>query len=477
MTMLNTNTTYDTLNYQSGPAGPVGPGWVTNNRDPTTADSSYQSGTLWLNTVTGNYFQLTNPATVTWTLQGNLLGPVGPQGPIGNTGATGPQGPVGPTGATGPQGATGPAGPYGPGWVSFPRDPTTSDAGYAVGTLWVNNQTGTFFQLSQNPPVVWAPQGNIKGPTGPAGPAGPQGVAGPVGATGPQGATGSIGPPGATGPAGPTGPQGPVGPTGTTGSQGPAGPPGTTGAQGPAGPVGAQGPAGSQGNPGAQGAPGPAGPVGPAGPQGQTGLQGPAGLGLNILGEVANQASLPVQPVPQNDAYTTADTGHLWTSNGSAWIDTGLVRGPAGPSGPIGPQGSPGPQGPAGVAGAAGAQGPAGPTGPPGPVGPQGPQGPQGAPGDPFGTPVLAVGSMIHWRPPPAVYDRYGLCKPAVVLYVADQLNNLVNCVVLGTHGSPVIFFDKVPEGTGDGQWHYISACPYADVLLIAGVTNGYIGH
>jgi Collagen triple helix repeat (20 copies) len=477
VTQLTGTTTYDTFTYSSGPAGPTGPGWTSAPRDPTTADNTQQLGTLWVNSQTGDYFQLTSigPPPV-WTFQGNLKGPIGNTGPAGPTGAQGPTGATGSQGPTGPQGPLGPVGPAGPGWVSLPRDPTTSDGGYQQGTLWINNQTGTFFQLQTVIPVLWVAQGNIIGPRGPAGPNGPAGPQGPVGATGATGPQGQIGPAGPAGPTGAQGATGPAGPTGNTGAQGPVGPAGATGPAGPAGSVGAQGPPGAQGNPGAQGAPGPAGPVGPTGPQGQPGLQGPAGLGLNILGTVPTESLLPAQPIPQNDAYTTVDTGHLWTSSGTAWIDTGLVRGPAGPGGPIGPQGDPGPQGPAGVAGAAGAQGPAGPMGPAGPAGSQGPQGPQGPPGDPFGTPVLAIGSMVHWRPPPAVYDRYGLCKPAVVLYVVDATNNLVNCAVLGSHGSPVIFRDQVLEGTGDSQWHFISACPYTDVLPRVGATNGFIG-
>jgi hypothetical protein len=41
-------------------------------------------------------------------------GPIGPQGPKGDTGATGPVGPQGPKGDTGATGATGPQGPAGP---------------------------------------------------------------------------------------------------------------------------------------------------------------------------------------------------------------------------------------------------------------------------------------------------------------------------------------------------------------------------
>ena len=168
-------------------------------------------------------------------------------------------------------------------------------------------------------------------------------------------------------------------------------------------------------------------------------------------------SQLPAQPQPTNDAWTTVDTGHLWTSNGTAWVDSGLVRGPAGANG------AQGPVGPTGPAGATGSVGPAGPQGAQGPAGPQGPTGPQGAPGDPFGTPALAIGVVVHWRPPPATFDRYGLCKPAVTTEAFSA--TMINAIVLGSSGSPVLFYDHIPSGTADGQWHFISDCPYAQAL------------
>lgn len=131
------------------------------------------------------------------------MGPAGPQGPIGLTGATGP---------AGADGAVGPAGPQGP-----------------IGLTGATGATG--------------PQGPIglTGATGATGPAGPQGPIGLTGATGPQGPiglTGPIGPTGAVGPTGPAGPQGPIGLTGPAGPQGPAG------LMGPIGPMGPMGPAG-----------------------------------------------------------------------------------------------------------------------------------------------------------------------------------------------------------------------------------------
>ncbi|CAB5079528.1 hypothetical protein UFOVP143_5 [uncultured Caudovirales phage] len=64
-------------------------------------------GDYYLNTTNGDVYLKTGVST--WTLQGNFLGPMGPQG------NTGPQGPTGPLGPTGPTGAMGPTGPNGPG--------------------------------------------------------------------------------------------------------------------------------------------------------------------------------------------------------------------------------------------------------------------------------------------------------------------------------------------------------------------------
>lgn len=49
-----------------------------------------------------------------WISQGQLQGPIGPEGPQGPAGQTGPQGPIGETGPQGPEGPTGPQGPAGP---------------------------------------------------------------------------------------------------------------------------------------------------------------------------------------------------------------------------------------------------------------------------------------------------------------------------------------------------------------------------
>jgi hypothetical protein len=263
---------------------------------------------------------------------------------------------------------------------------------------------------------------------GTAPPAAPWGLLAQQGALGPQGVQGPVG---ATGPTGPQGVQGVQGPTGPTGIQGPQGPAGTTG---------------------------------PAGPT------GPPGLGYTIKGQINDYHSLPSQPQPVGDAYQTLVDSHIWYSTGTVWLDLGPIEGPTGPQGPQGATGIQGPQGAQGVQGIPGVPGAVGPTGPPGPQGATGPRGPQGTPGDPYGTPILAIGSIVHWRPHEVTYDRYGLCKPAVVLGVWSEYYNLLNLHVLGTFGGPTPLLDQVPTGAAPGQWHFIPDCPYGMTFHTAGV-------
>lgn len=237
--------------------------------------------------------------------------------------------------------------------------------------------------------------------------------------------------------------------------------------------TGPQGAAGPQGPQGIQGVPGAQGPMGP---------QGPAGTGLNIQGSVNTAANLPAQPQPLNDAYITLDTGHIWVSDGSTWNDVGPFVGPTGPQGAPGPAGVQGPmgaQGPQGVPGPSGAPGATGPTGAPGP---EGPRGPKGDPGDPYGTPTLAIGAIVHWRPWDMTPHHYGLCKPAVVLGVWDEYHNELALYVLGIPGGPAPMIDRCYTGHGPGQWHYISDCPHgftinqpAYVQSMRAASNGHI--
>jgi len=120
-----------------GFTGPAGPGWKVYQRNPAAGEATGDPvGTLWFNSVTGQFFRLdsTSP-TYTWTSMGYVVGqqgpvgPQGPQGPIGPTGLTGATGPQGPQGATGaggpqgPQGLTGPPGAQGPIGPTGPQGP------------------------------------------------------------------------------------------------------------------------------------------------------------------------------------------------------------------------------------------------------------------------------------------------------------------------------------------------------------------
>jgi hypothetical protein len=93
---------------------------------------------------------------------------------------------------------------------------------------------------------------------------------------------------------------------------------------------------------------------------------------------VATSSALPAQPKPSGDGWITTDTGHLWVSNGAAWVDAGNITGPPGPTGPTGSTGATGATGPAGPPGPTGNTGNTGNTGPQGTTGPVGPQGPIG---------------------------------------------------------------------------------------------------
>lgn len=245
----------------------------------------------------------------------------------------------------------------------------TPPAAPAVGT---NRQPGKLWVDTANLSIsYWDGTAKAWVNTSSTGPVGPQGPQGPQGIQGIQGV------------AGPTGPAGPTGLTGPAGPVGPAGPAGLTGPAGPAGPTGLTGPQGVQGI---------AGPQGPQGPQGN---QGPAGIGINLKGWVATPAALPTGAAV-NDAYTSADDGHLYVWNGTSWTNAGKIQGPEGPQGATGPQGPQGPQGVAGPQGVKGDTGDTGPTGATGATGPQGPQGltgPQGLKGD-QGDPVSITGTL-----------------------------------------------------------------------------------
>lgn len=114
---------------------------------------------------------------------------------------------------------------------------------------------------------------------------------------------------------------------------------------------------GSVGFTGSQGAAGAFAGVGYTGSRGYTGSAGTDGTSVEIVGSVANAASLPN---PYNgtvgDGYITSDTGnlHIWT--GSAWTNVGRIVGFTGSQGPAGGYtGSAGGPGPLGYTGSVGA--------------------------------------------------------------------------------------------------------------------------
>jgi hypothetical protein len=149
---------------------------------------------------------------------------------------------------------------------------------------------------------------------------------------------------------------GPAGATGTPGSTGPMGPAG--------GPRGATGATGPQGITGASGSittvlvttylPGATGPQGEPGIPGEQGLQGIPGLGVYIVGQLGDTASLPAT-ASNGTSYIITDDVYIYGTN--SWINAGPIVGPAGATGSPGATGAMGPAG-----GPRGATGPTGPS-------------------------------------------------------------------------------------------------------------------
>jgi len=288
-----------------------------------------------------------------WIDTGQLRGPPGDPGPVGD------RGPVGPPGDRGLTGNTGSPGPQG-----TPGDP--------------------------------GPQGarGADGATGPVGATGVQGPKGDRGDTGPTGIQGDTGPTGARGPEGPTGALGPAGPQGDQGDQGDPGAPsyiidafytrtaselaalGTglipanwDGPGRPAADYQTQvGQAWYDQNPADAGLYGQvlvyigtatsaqpwlaATITGPKGDQGDTGPQGPQGAtGADGSAWIISQVFPPdigVGRVGDRVLILLADPEAFGHGNiydiqpGPVFAFAGNIRGPAGPVGPQGPQGVPG---------------------------------------------------------------------------------------------------------------------------------------
>ena len=85
-----------------------------------------------------------------------------------------------------------------------------------------------------------------------------------------------------------------------------------------------------------------AGPLqGPKGDQGDQGIQGNPGAGFSYQGTVATVAALPT-PSTQGFGFKVTATGDLHIFNGSAWVNAGPLQGPKGDQGNQGIQGNAG---------------------------------------------------------------------------------------------------------------------------------------
>jgi len=115
--------------------------------------------------------------------------------------------------------------------------------------------------------------------------------------------------------------------------------------EGPEGPTGPTGPSG--------------GPTGPVGEQGSTGPAGPQAIAINLLGTVADFASLPSADQDFSDTYLVSDDDNLYFWDNAAWVSLGPI---VGPTGATGLQGATGPSGEDGATGAQGALGSVGPV-------------------------------------------------------------------------------------------------------------------
>jgi len=164
----------------TGPAGTPGERWYAFNANPGSGGEPLDSivGDWYLNTATGDVFEKT-AAPNTWTLRGNI------KGPIGATGTQGPQGIQGPIGNTGSQGVQGTPGEK---WFSGSGVPAGSLAGTIVGDWYLNTANGDVYEKTAT--TTWTLRANIRGPQGIQG---IQGVKGDTGDTGPQGPSGTVG--------------------------------------------------------------------------------------------------------------------------------------------------------------------------------------------------------------------------------------------------------------------------------------------
>lgn len=165
---------------EQGAQGPPGPGgsasqWRTGSAVPS--NSLGVDGDLYLNTETGDVYQLNGGS---YSIIANISGPIGPQGEQGIQGESGPQGIQGETGAQGLPGIDGING----------QDGLDGSDGLSAYQVWLNlGNTGTEADFIAS---LTGPQGE-QGIQGETGPQGEQGLAGPAGPTGPRGLPGDPG--------------------------------------------------------------------------------------------------------------------------------------------------------------------------------------------------------------------------------------------------------------------------------------------
>jgi hypothetical protein len=132
-----------------GAAGARGSLWATGVGAPSP-DNTQQSGDLYLDTATGNVYEL---VAGSWTLEGNVEGPRGSAGASGVPGAAGAMGPAGATGATGPRGSL---------WTTGVGAPSLHDSQQS-GDLYLDTATGNVYELVAG---SWTLEENIEGPAG-----------------------------------------------------------------------------------------------------------------------------------------------------------------------------------------------------------------------------------------------------------------------------------------------------------------------
>ena len=200
-----------------GATGPIGPSGlngnsILNGSNPPIATTGVD-GDFYINTSNNTIYGPKSNGV--WPAGVSMIGPTGPVGAQGLTGATGPAGAQGPQGLTG---ATGPAGAQGPQGLTGATGPAGPQGAQGIQGVAGVNGLNALVKTTVEPAGINCATGGTKVETGID--ANNNGIldAGEVNA-----AQTTYVCNGATGTAGVQGPQGPAGPTGPQGAQGPAG--------------------------------------------------------------------------------------------------------------------------------------------------------------------------------------------------------------------------------------------------------------